>query len=576
MAKAMQTKLSSMFLWRLLRKPAVLDLSIRGSLPESFAPTASWLTGPQPPRFLETVNALRKAANDPLVTAIHVRLGPLSCGLAKANELAGHIRHAVDRGKEVVAYAPRLTEQELLVGASCTRVVVPPCADVALKGFAGSAVFVRAAFDKLGIEPEVFRAGAFKGMADTFAESTMPPTVAQQLQRLLHETLERYHGAVLARRGKTIEEAQALFQNRWTPESLQSAGWIDSVEYGNEMEKKAGAHNVVSGEYYRGVSLAAAGVNRRWGSASSVAIIPIAGNIVSGKGQPQRSVGDLDIVPLLRKARDRASVKSVVLRVSSPGGSALASSLIAHEVAALRKVKPVVVSMGPVAASGGYYVSAPATHIMCDAFTLTGSIGVFGLKFNAAKLLDRLGVSVGTVTDPRAPTALMDSIHKPLSAVEHQHMSHNIERVYARFVTDVASGRNMTVERVRELAQGKVYVGHEAVLAGLCDSTGGLFDAVKLAWTLGGGSPDSQFSPRCQVLAPSRGVGSWLLSSRSLGALLPSLLSSMPDLRMAVQLLAGPAASLSESEWELSETVESLMALAATGEPLAWGAIKPL
>eukprot|EP00048_Salpingoeca_helianthica_P008504 m.123349 g.123349 ORF g.123349 m.123349 type:complete len:560 (+) comp14619_c1_seq5:249-1928(+) len=552
--------------WRLTRRPAVLRLNIHGNLPENYAPASWWFQPPQI-RFGQSLDLMDKVASDPLVRHVLLTLGPLSCGLAKAHELATHVEKVVASGKTVTAVITHMSEQEMLIASRCTNISLPPFAHISLKGFAGSAVFVRAAMEKLGLEPEVFRAGRFKGMADTFAEREMPPAIREQLDALLTGTENEFWADIAHARGKSSKEARQLALVPWTVTSLKEAGWAFKDSTKIEEEHLSKVKKIVTEEQYRNVSASR-------GSGKRIAVLPIVGSIVLGNGRPQQSIGNLDLKPLLEKALTDKTIAGVVLRVSSPGGSALASSMICENIKRIAAAKPVVVSMGPVAASGGYLVSTPATHIFCEPYTLTGSIGVFAMKLNAQALLATLGVSVGTVA--HTPLALVNSMHKKLNDTERNFMQQQVDDIYRLFLFEVASGRGLTASRVVELAQGKVYTGRQAVELKLCDELGGLHDAVRKAAELAGGK--SSETPRVTYLTPPRRLQTMFSQSGLARALLTSL-SSNPD---TSRLLSGPllqvlqAAGCSSTGLTPLDNLEALITLGATGEPLALGPLQPL
>ncbi len=345
--------------------------------------------------------------------------------------------------------------------------------------------FYKGLLDKLGIEPVVVRHGSFKSAVEPYIVDRMSPENRLQYEKMTGSLWGMVLEQVSASRNVPVADLQAWADGLAidSPAAAVEKGLIDDLWYENQvMDKLAELSGSVEGEDPEIVSLgdyasqvSAANVS----SKNKIAVIYAEGSIVSGTGA-RGEVGSESLVEKIRKARDDDQTVAVVLRINSPGGSALASEVMWGELELLKAEKPLIVSMGALAASGGYYIAAPADAIYANRTTLTGSIGVFGLFFNVGGALkEKLGVTTDVVNTGRY--ADLGSAYRTPSSTELAYIQTSIEEVYSTFVGHVADGRNMSPEAVDAIGQGRVWAGNDALEIGLIDGFGGLADALSLA-----------------------------------------------------------------------------------------------
>ena len=325
----------------------------------------------------------------------------------------------------------------------------------------------------------------------------MSPENREQTESLVHAVWDNVVAGVSEARGIAPAALQQYASQLevTSPEQALEAGMIDAIAYKDEVsdyiESMVADYNAVSlvdYTYNRGSS-----ADMKGGSKNGVAVIYAEGNIVDGDNG-DGVIASARLSRQLRSARENDDIKAVVLRVNSPGGSALAAEVIWREAQLLQQEKPLVVSMGDYAASGGYYISVPADAILASPSTITGSIGVFGVLFNAERgLSDKLGITSDVARTN--PAADMGTFLRPLSPMERANLESSVERTYTMFVSHVAEGRNMTVPAVDDIAQGRVWSGVQASQNGLIDGFGGIKDAIALAADRAGVAADFQVVP---------------------------------------------------------------------------------
>ena len=346
-------------------------------------------------------------------------------------------------------------------------------------------IFFKGLIDKLGVEVDILRPTVckYKSAVEPYFLTKMSDANREQMQQLANNVWGVLTDAVSASRGISTEELNRLADELAVvlPQQAVEHKFVDGVKYADEVEdyfkSEYGIEEpayITLGEYASGLTL-----DPKRMSAPKVAIVYANGQVYDGRGTDDNIYG-YTLSETLREVAEDDDIKSVVLRVNSPGGSALASDVIWREVERLKEKKPVIVSMGEYAASGGYYISAPADAIVADRTTLTGSIGVFGMIPCYGKALkDKVGVTFdGVVTNKHA---VMANGLQPLSTAEYNAMMLGVDRVYERFTSLVAEGRNLTIERVLEIAEGRVWSGAEAQQIGLVDTCGGLTAALAIA-----------------------------------------------------------------------------------------------
>lgn len=432
-----------------------------------------------------------KARRDERIKGIFLNLSSLSMGIATLDEIRGALSEFRKSGKFIYAYADFYTQGAYYLASVANTVAVNPEGGVELRGLHTELMFFKGALDKLGIEPEVIRHGKFKSAIEPFTLDKMSPENREQISRLLGSVWNTWLGNISADRKLPKEELQAIadqYRSRKAKDALDLR-LIDKTAYFDEvtddLRKQCGLEEKEKVRYVELQKYNKAYVKpEKEFSNRKIAVVYAVGEIRSGQGSDE-VIGSERISEAIRKARLDTTVKAIVLRVNSPGGSALASEVIWREALLARKAKPLVVSMGDLAASGGYYISCIADTIVAQANTLTGSIGVFGLLFNTQNMWkDKLGITFDTVRTGRF--ADIGSLSRPLTAEERAIYQEEVEQIYNVFIGHVAEGRNMTTAAVDSIGQGRIWSGTDAKQIGLVDVIGGLETAKSIAAKMAG------------------------------------------------------------------------------------------
>jgi protease-4 len=488
--------------------PLILELDLTDGIAEGQPadPLAALLTMRRT-RLQDVLDGLRRAAADDKVRALVVKVGGSRIGLAKIQELRAAIGDFRKSGKLAVAWSESFGDflhgnLPYYLATGFDRIYLQPSGSLGLTGVAVEQVFLRNALDKLGIDFQSAKRHEFKSAADQLTEAGFTGPAREAAARLAESVTEQLAGAIAAGRGLSVEQAAALIANGpyLAPQALD-AGLVDGLVYRDEVYEQVrrdSGHDAMLlylQRYQRTQSLG--DLPRRLGSSVQsmapgqhercVAMIYAHGAIRqgrSGRGGPGGGgMGSDTVAAALRAAAADENARAVVLRVNSPGGSAVASDVIWREVVRLRAAgKPVVVSMGDVAASGGYFISAPADVIVAQPGTITGSIGVIMGKPVLQELFERAGVTTDSITDGvGAAQATMFSSARPFSEAEWARVNAWLDAIYADFTAKVASGRRMPLDRVHELARGRVWTGADAIAAGLADEAGGMREATAIA-----------------------------------------------------------------------------------------------
>lgn len=459
--------------------------------------------------LLGVTTAIERAAADPRIVGIYLDV-PMSA--PQSLEVLYEIRQSLVRfkesGKFVVSYGDVYSQGTYYL-ASVGDVYVNGQGGVDWRGFSSSVMFYKGLFTKLGVEPEIVRCGKFKGAVEPFMLESLSVENRLQIDQLLGATWGYVVGQVAASRGLDSAAMQGWASDLAVGSSAdaQRLGLVDSLLYRDQVAKNLAARQGVVATHFGASSVSSSadgdygvrmvnmrdyvgiGGGVRGGdvmSSDKVAVVAAEGNIVD-QGDPQVEIVGRDLAKTLAAVRCDDAVRAVVLRVNSGGGSALASDVVWREMSLLRKVKPVVVSMGSYAASGGYYIGCGADRIVASPVTLTGSIGVFGMMFDVAPGAKRhFGLTVNSVTTN--PSADLGSIFRKMTPAERMFVQNGVDTVYHRFVGLVAQGRGLTFAGVDSVAQGRVWSGVQAVRpqVGLVDQLGGVQDAVELAAELAG------------------------------------------------------------------------------------------
>ena len=465
------------------------------------------------PQLRPVLRALHEAAGDRRVAGLVGKIGG-RLPWAAMQELRLGVQAFAASGKPTVAWAEGLGEGSgdmtaYVLATAFDEIWLQPGGSVGLLGVAVETTFLRGALDRLGIEPQLDQRHEFKNAADRLMRTELTEAHRTALDRLA-ESL--YSDAVeMIAAGRRIDAARVRELADTGPRTAaeaREAGLVDSLGYRDEVHaavrRRVGPDaELLFADRWRPRSRPATLLHRR---AGHVALVAVHGEIVSGRsrrGPMGRQAGSDSVGAALRAAAADDRVRAVVVHVDSPGGSAVASETIWREVCRLRDTgKPVVVSMGRVAASGGYYVACPADVVVALPATLTGSIGVFGGKVVVRELLDRLGLTTGTVS--HGERALMYSARRGFSDAERERLGVSLDTIYDDFVTKVAQGRHRPVDEIERVARGRVWTGRDALAIGLVDELGGLRDAVRIARSRAGLRDDAPVRPALHVPLPAR------------------------------------------------------------------------
>jgi protease-4 len=442
---------------------------------------------------------LAAARKDPNVVGLAIYLEDASFGLAKAQELRRQLLELGKAGKPVTCYLETAGEGgngtlEYFVASACGSISLAPAGEINLLGMNADSPFLRGSLDKLKIEPSFLTAGTFKSAAEIFTEERHSPPARAALEALLDGFFSTVVRDIAASRKLEPEAIRAAIDRApLLPAEALEAGLVDLVEYPDEfrerMEKARGSgKSVALADYARAVEA-------RSPSGRRIAVVFAVGAIVRGAGGTEPFSGEVmlgsrSLARTLDDLADDDSVVAVVLRVDSPGGSALASDLILREVERLKKKKPVIVSMSDVAASGGYYIAAKATKIVAEEATITGSIGVVSGKLATGRFQEEL---LGITHDPlrRGGNAGLYSTLAPFDERELALMRRRIDDIYVRFLDHVAAGRGLDRAAVDAVAQGRVWTGTDAREHRLVDELGGFDRAIELARDAAGVAPEA-------------------------------------------------------------------------------------
>jgi protease-4 len=437
------------------------------------------------PGLNEILNNIEKAATDDKIKGILIENGLLPSGWATTEEIRQALLEFREHGKFVISYSDYVLTQECYyLATSADKIYINPGSMVEFKGLSSEVMFYKKALEKIGIDVQVTRHGKFKGAVEPFILDKLSDENRTQIKAYAGSLWKQVVDDISKSRNISAEQL-----NRFADEMKGSlaakaleANLVDGLMYRDELSdtlkslsgiNKEKELNLVSMIRYSKVP----DVKLNNSAGNKIAVIYASGTIVTGKGN-ETNIGGNFYADVIRKARLDTSVRAIVLRVNSPGGSATASDIIWRELDLAAKIKPVVISMGNYAASGGYFISAPGTKIYSDQMTISGSIGVFGLIPNAGKLLEqKLGLTTETVNTNK--NSDFPSIYRPMNPYEKEMMQMSIENIYNDFVNKVATGRKMSPASVDSIGQGRVWSGSNALKIGLIDEIGGLKDAIK-------------------------------------------------------------------------------------------------
>ncbi len=461
-----------------------LEVSLSGPL--SDAPgDVGFVVDPKdfPPLVTEVAANIRRAATDERIKGLYLEVGDVGAGWAATQELHDAVAAFTASGKPCHAYGETFDNKGYYLASACTDVYIAPAGLMLLNGFSVTNEYYAGTLEKIGVKSNFEHVGDFKSAVEPFERTGPSDAAALATNEMLDSLYEQLVQGIATARKMEPDQVRAIVDNPpITPEAALAAGLVDGLKYRDEVrEGLAGEERTELADYRE--------VESPLRSAKTIAVVHAEGQIISGEsGSPVFGgslVGDRTLAELFEQVREDEDVAAVVLRVNSPGGSGLASDAIWHEIKRTREAgKPVVVSMGDYAASGGYYIAAAADAIVAEPGTLTGSIGVFGGKMNLAGLYDKLGITLHTWQ--RGQLSGLLSSTSDFNDAERAKFREFLEGFYQVFLTRVADGRGMTREQVHAVAQGRVWTGAQAKERKLVDELGGLDVALAKARTLAG------------------------------------------------------------------------------------------
>ncbi|NNE99200.1 MAG: signal peptide peptidase SppA [Pyrinomonadaceae bacterium] len=473
-------------------KNSVLVLSVSGPLPDYAPedPMADLVGISQPESFTSLITQLRKAKADSRIGAVLLDINFPRIGWGKADELRAAIKDVRDGGKPVYAYMQLGMNQDYYIASAAEKIYLPPAGDIYINGFAANAVFYKGSLDKLGIEPDVIQIGKYKSAPERYTRKDMSEGQREVINAILDQYFVGFVNAIAESRKKSPEDVKALIDGApYHGNQAKELGLTDGALYKDqvysELKKRLGYEEdaklkTISGKKYKEISSDSLGIN----NGERVAVIYASGAINIGRSNSSPLMGEMvgsdTIIKAVNRAAEDSSIKAIILRVNSPGGSALASDLMWHAIENAKAKKPVVVSMADMAASGGYYIACNANKIVAEPSTLTGSIGVFMGKPVMSGFYDWIGQTNEYVL--RGKNAGIFREDKKWSEEERAKMQDQADKIYyTDFVPKVAKGRNMDSEKVNSLGQGRVWTGKQAKENGLIDEIGGLEKAISIA-----------------------------------------------------------------------------------------------
>ncbi len=430
------------------------------------------------------VKAIEDAAKDPRIKGISIETNQLQGGISQLGSIRNAIAAFQTSGKFVYAYADNYDQKNYYLSSIADSIFVSPVGMVDFKGLSSEILFFKDFQDKYGVKMEVIRHGKYKSAVEPFLDNKMSDANRSQMESLLHSLWNELVGVISISRDITIAELNAIADNAMGRTATLSVKHrlVDKVLYKDMYDSRI--KSVLNVDELKSVTLMEymtstieMPINTK---ENSVAVLYAQGDIIYGEGD-EETIGQGLFVKELNKIREDNNVKAVVLRVNSPGGSALASDLIWRALEMVKTEKPLVVSMGDYAASGGYYISCNANKVFAEPTTITGSIGVFGIMPNVSELTNKMGIHSEQVATNKGPSY---SPFKPIDKAFYTLTQESVDQVYTTFVGNVSKGRGMTFDQVHALAQGRVWTGEQAYENGLVDAVGGLDDAIAYAASL--------------------------------------------------------------------------------------------
>jgi protease-4 len=435
----------------------------------------------------DILKSIDKAKYDNNIKGIYLNIDIVNSNMASLEEVRDKLQDFKDStDKFILSYSEVYSQKAFYISSVADKIYLHPEGYLEFKGLNYEGMFFKEALEKLEIEPQIIRHGKFKSAVEPFILDKMSDSNREQVKRFIGSIWEDVKEDIADGRNLSDDELNNIAENLLVQSAKDAVDYklADALQYQDQVDDSLRKRlNLESDKKIEKISLRQyidVGVStKKKFSKDKIAVIYAQGSINSGEGDNE-TIGSETTSKAIRKARKNDKIKAIVLRVNSPGGSALASETILREMELAKEVKPVVVSMGDVAASGGYYIACKADTIVANPTTITGSIGVFGVLMNLEKMMkNKLGITTDRVktnqfADLASPT-------RALNESERAIIQNQVEMIYDKFITHVAEGRNMTKEEVDSIGQGRVWTGKDAIELGLVDVLGGMEDAIAIA-----------------------------------------------------------------------------------------------
>ena len=434
----------------------------------------------------KVVETLDKAGRDQNIVGVYIdgTNANSAVGYASLKEIRQALEKFRKTGKKIIAYSTDWSEKEYYLSSVANQVIVNPMGAMEINGLSSQPMFLAGAFEKYGVGVQIVRVGKFKGAVEPLILNKLSPENREQTQKLLDDVWGEWRKSVGTSRNILPQKLQAIANSQpiLEPTAAKSNGLVDTIAYEDKVftDLKKLTGNSEKDKTFTKISLSnyAEVPGKSLDSDHKIAIVYAEGEIVNGSGDEGQIGGD-NFAKIFSKIRQNNQIKAVVLRINSPGGSATAAEIMQREIKLTRQIKPVIVSMGDVAASGGYWIASDSNRIFAQANTITGSIGVFGVLFNGQKLGNNNGITWDTVKT--AQYADQQTISRPKSPQELAVYQRSVNRIYNLFLEKVSQGRKIPTAKVAEIAQGRVWSGTAAKQIGLVDEIGGLNVAIEYA-----------------------------------------------------------------------------------------------
>ena len=428
--------------------------------------------------------AIAEAKTNENIKGIYLNAGLFGAGQAELLELREALQEFKESDKFIVAYDEAYSEGGYFLASIADEIYLNPLGGIDFNGFSSEGIFLKGFFEKAGIKPEVFRVGEFKSAVEPFILDKMSPENRLQTQYFLDDINQHALALIAEARGIPSDSIRVINNQMLVRKPIDAVNYklATALKYEDEVHSilkgKLGLQEEDQISTINATDLGGLAKSKNITSKNRIAVILAEGDIVDGN--VEGAISSEKFAKEIRKARKDENIKAIVLRVNSPGGSILASEVIWREMGEAKKAKPLIVSMGEVAASGGYYISTPADTIVAQPTTITGSIGIFGILFNVQELInDKLGVTTDVVATGEFSD--LGNMARPLTEVERTIIQSSVEDGYETFISRVAEGRGMHPDSVRKVASGRVWTGTQAKARGLVDVLGGLDTAVGIA-----------------------------------------------------------------------------------------------